>query len=170
MKSIVSAVTPSGVIGRDGSMPWHYPEDLKWFQSLTVNHTVVMGRKTYESLPSRFQPLPNRDNIVLSRTVESTPFRDMINQHTGKQSRLRFALEIEDSDIFLRNDVFFVGGAEIYKLALPIVDRIFITRIPKEHDGDTYFPCWPLEDHGWDIATVHGKTDSGLEFLEYRRK
>jgi dihydrofolate reductase len=119
------AQSSNGVIGRDGALPWHLPEDMKHFRSLTAGATVLMGRRTWESLPPRFRPLPGRRNLVLSRTpqegAETFPdLRDALAAATG--------------------DVWVMGGAAVYQAALPYADRIVVTEIREPFEGDTYAP------------------------------
>ncbi|QYN33323.1 dihydrofolate reductase [Pseudonocardia sp. DSM 110487] len=125
MIGLVWAQSANGVIGRDGTLPWHLPEDLKHFRALTTGATVLMGRRTWESLPPRFRPLPGRRNVVLSRTpqegVETFP-------------DLRQALAAVSGDVWV------IGGASVYRAALPFADRIEVTEIRELFDGDTYAP------------------------------
>lgn len=168
MRAIITAVAENGVIGRHNKLPWHFPEDLKWFQSVTVEQTVVMGRRTYDSLPDRFKPLPHRDNVVLTRQQTGfTKFSTVTNKITGSKSRIKFIADISRVE---GNPIFYIGGSQVYKLALPIVDQIYLTRIPGDHQGDVYFPDWPLEDYGWKLDQEVNKTSSGLRFQIYRRE
>ncbi|GHF58526.1 dihydrofolate reductase [Amycolatopsis bartoniae] len=125
MIGLVWAQSANGVIGRDGALPWHLPEDLKHFRALTAGGTVLMGRRTWESLPPRFRPLPGRRNLVLSRTpqedVETFP-------------DLPAALAAVDGDVWV------IGGAAVYRAALPFADRIVVTEIREHFDGDTQAP------------------------------
>lgn len=167
MRSMIVAATKDGVIGDKGSIPWNYPADMKWFKEMTDGQTVVMGRKTYDSLPDRFKPLPNRTNIVVSRSA--TPFgeiEDVVNPITGAKSKLQFLNFVKWFE-----DAFYIGGAEVYLHAFPMVDRIFLTIVPDDIKGDTtLYHCWPFEDHGWKVHETHHRDDQGdLQFLEYRR-
>jgi dihydrofolate reductase len=123
---LVWAQSANGVIGRDGTLPWHLPEDLRHFRRLTHGATVLMGRRTWESLPPRFRPLPGRRNLVLSRTpqpdVETFP-------------DLRRALDAADGDVWV------IGGAAVYRAALPLAARVVVTEIRESFDGDTYAPA-----------------------------
>jgi len=122
---LVWAQSANGVIGRDGTMPWHLPEDLKHFRTLTAGATVLMGRRTWESLPPRFRPLPGRRNLVLSRTPQA-----------GAET---FA-DLEQALDAASGDVWVMGGAAVYRAALPIADRIVVTEIREHFDGDTTAP------------------------------
>jgi dihydrofolate reductase len=122
---LVWAQSAGGVIGRDGTLPWRLPEDMEHFRTLTAGATVLMGRRTWESLPPRFRPLPGRRNIVLSHTpqdgVETFP-------------DLRQALAAASGDVWV------IGGAAVYEAALPFADRIVVTEIRERFDGDTHAP------------------------------
>jgi len=122
---LVWAQSANGVIGRGGTLPWHLPEDLAHFRALTVGATVLMGRRTWESLPPRFRPLPGRRNLVLSRAPQegAETFPD-----------LRQALAAVSGDVWV------IGGAAVYRAAQPFADRIVVTDIREFFDGDTYAP------------------------------
>jgi dihydrofolate reductase len=123
MITLVVAAARNGVIGRRGAIPWRLPEDLKRFKSLTLGHTVVMGRKTWDSLPPKNRPLPGRRNVVVTRDADW--------QAEGAE---RAAL-----DAALAGDVFVIGGAEIYHAALPLAQRIELTEVQADFDGDAVF-------------------------------
>lgn len=127
----IVAMTPSRVIGRGGTLPWHLPEDLKFFKRTTSGHPIVMGRKTYESIG---RPLPKRRNIVLTRDPSwSAPGVETITSPEQLAS-----LE------HLGGTVFIIGGAEIYQAFMPHLDELLVSHVFVEHDGDTFFP--PFED------------------------
>ena len=122
MIAIVVAHSRNRVIGRDGGLPWHLPSDLERFRELTTGGTVVMGRRTWESLPERFRPLPNRRNVVVSRNGCDAP-------------------EVcRDADEALVGDCFVIGGGELYGHALARADRVYATEIESVIDGDAFFP------------------------------
>jgi dihydrofolate reductase len=125
MKAVV-AMTPDRVIGRAGQIPWRFPEDLKWFKGVTYGQTVLMGRKTFESIG---RPLPGRTNLVVSRTAGFAGV-EMIR-----------SLDDLDPRQYPR-EVFVIGGAEIYERLVPLCDELFITHIHQEFDGDTFFPSF----------------------------
>lgn len=130
MKAIV-AMAEDRVIGGNGTIPWHLPEDFRFFKKTTMGHAVVMGRKTYESLG---KPLPGRHNIVLTRRKISIPGVTIVNNLEELKN-----LEIATDDIFL------IGGEEIYRLMLPECDELFITHVFKKVSGDTFFPSFEKE-------------------------
>ena len=130
--ALVAAVARGGVIGRDGGLPWQLPEDMAHFRDVTRGHPVVMGRRTWESLPERFRPLPERRNVVVTRNA------DWHAEGAERASSLEEAVARLDDD----ERVFVIGGAEIYAEALPLADEMFLTEIGDDVDGDTLFPDW----------------------------
>lgn len=131
MISLIAAMTAQKrVIGFKNKMPWNLPEDLKRFKRLTSGHMVIMGRKTFESIG---RPLPNRENIVISRQ------NGFVVPGARVVGSLDQAFELQESP---KDEVFVIGGAEIYRLALPHADRLYLTLIHKEFEGDAHFPDW----------------------------
>ncbi len=125
--AIIAAVARNGVIGRDGALPWHLPSDLQRFRTLTMGHHIIMGRKTYESIG---RPLPGRVSVVVSRNADfSAP------GCLGAPS-LPQALRLAESD----TEAFVIGGAALYREALPLAQRLYLTEVCAEVPGDTYFP------------------------------
>lgn len=131
MISIIVAVAENGVIGDKNSLLWHIAEDMRFFRRTTSGHPVVMGRKTYESLG---RPLPNRTNVVISRTL-------------GKLEGCTVVRSLEEAVAMFPKDeeVFIIGGAQIYALALEVADRLYLTRVGHSYEGDTSFPEWNPE-------------------------
>jgi len=129
--SIVAALAANGVIGRQGRLPWgRLPADIRFFKELTLGHTVVMGRKTYDSIR---RPLPGRRNIVITRRTDwAPPGVEVV--HSLAEALAAATAQGPDDEVFV------VGGAEIYAEALPIVDRLYLTRIAADFPGDTRFP------------------------------
>lgn len=128
MISIIVAVAANGVIGDNNSLLWHISEDLRNFKRITSGHPVVMGRKTFESLG---RPLPNRTNVVVSRTVTEI-------------EGCRVAASLDEAIAMFPEDeeVFIIGGAQIYAQALDAADKIYLTRVEHDYEGDTSFPEW----------------------------
>ncbi|TQM09090.1 dihydrofolate reductase [Pseudonocardia kunmingensis] len=124
------AQSANGVIGRDGALPWHLPEDMKHFRTLTAGATVLMGRRTWESLPPRFRPLPGRRNLVLSRTP----------QPGAEEEGAEVFPDLRQALAAVSGDVWVMGGAAVYRAALPLADRIVVTEIREHFDGDTHAP------------------------------
>ncbi|MBM7584255.1 dihydrofolate reductase [Bacillus pakistanensis] len=133
MISFVWAMDQNGVIGKNNSLPWHLPADLKFFKETTMGHPIVMGRKTYESIG---KPLPGRENIVLTRDA-SYKAEGCIVFHEVEDI-LHYADEKEV-------EVMVTGGAEVFKMFLPFVDRLYVTKIYASFEGDTYIPKIPWE-------------------------
>jgi dihydrofolate reductase len=130
--SLLAAVARGGVIGRDGTVPWHLPEDLSQFRDLTMGHAVVMGRRTWDSLPERFRPLPGRRNVVVTRNADWTA------GGAERAGSLAEALRLLAGE----ERVFVVGGAELYAAALPVADELLLTEVDLDVEGDTFFPEW----------------------------
>lgn len=126
MITLIAACSENRVIGKDGTLIWHIPEDLKRFKKLTLGNPIVMGRKTYESIG---KPLPGRTNIILTR-----------DKNFKAENCLVYNKISDVLEIFEKNNIFVIGGGEIYKQFLDRSDRIELTLIHKNFDGDTYFP------------------------------
>ena len=126
----MAAVARGGVIGREGTIPWRIPEDVVHFKESTTGHAVVMGRRTWESIPDRFRPLPGRRNVVVTRNPEWTA------PGAERADSLEEALRLLAGE----DRVFVIGGAEIYAAALPHADELEITEIDLDVAGDTFFP------------------------------
>ncbi len=134
MIKIIAAMTPSRIIGNKGKLPWHPGDvrgELQWFQETTDGCTVVMGRKTWESLPPKFRPLPGRDNVVVSQSLGEDTLSGAIVAHTLRQA---FNMALVEKDVWV------IGGAQLYAEALPLADELYLTFLDKEFEGDTYFP------------------------------
>lgn len=127
MISIIVAVAANNVIGGENKLLWHIREDLQRFKTLTSGHAVVMGRKTWESLG---RPLPNRTNIVITRNPDYKPDGALVAQS------LEAAIELAKGD----DEIFVIGGGEIYRQAMFIADRLYITHVECSYEGDTTFP------------------------------
>ncbi len=126
IKTIVVATSENHVIGKDNKLLWHMPGDLKHFKDITTGHTVIMGRKTFDSVG---KPLPNRRNVIITRQSITIEGCEVVNSIEAALSLCKDELE-----------VFIVGGAEIYKQAMSITDRIYLTIIHKIFEGDSFFP------------------------------
>ena len=133
--SLVAALATNRVIGRGNALPWHIPEDLKRFKALTLGHPVIMGRKTFESILAILgKPLPGRLNIVLTRSSLPSTLDNLTE--VRRVSSLEQAIQAAGET----DEVFVIGGAEIYALALPLADRLYLTEILADVNGDTFFP------------------------------
>lgn len=157
--NLIYARAANGVIGKDGQMPWHLPEDLAHFKQLTSGCPVIMGRKTWDSLPARFRPLPGRRNIVITRQ------ENWHENDVQRLSSLREALQICESS----PTVWVIGGAQIYAQALPLADAIEVTEIEGDYEGDAFAP--ELGSEWVEVARERHCSASGINFsfVRYRR-
>ena len=137
--SLLLAADENNVIGKDNALPWHLPNDLKYFKNLTWGMPVLMGRKTYESIG---KPLPGRRNIVITRNQDFKA--DGVDVVRSIESAIGVA---NDSDI---KEIFIIGGAEIFNTILPKANRVYLTRIHHRFDGDVFFP--PLQETQWKLV------------------
>ena len=156
---LIYARARNGVIGQGGVMPWHLPEDLAHFKRVTLNHPVIMGRKTWDSIPPRFRPLPGRRNIVVTRQTN-------LNQ-TGLEPapNLREALQFCENS----PQVWIIGGAQIYAQALPLADELVVTEIDADIPGDAFAPAIGAD---WqEVAREPFNSSTGLRgaFVTWRR-
>ena len=157
--SLIAALAENRVIGKGGGLPWRLPKDLQRFKQLTVDHTVIMGRKTFEEIK---HPLANRRNVVISRDPGFHPRGVTVVPSLDEA----LALGATESEVFV------IGGGEIFKLALPRADRLYLTIVHSEVPGDTLFPpldqtAWALEEkehHSADARHAHP-----FSFRRYRR-
>lgn len=156
MIKIIVAISKNRVIGNDNKLIWSLPSDLKRFKQITTGNTVVMGRKTYESIG---KPLPNRRNIIITRNSDY------------KIEGCEVANSLGEALMLCNNDCFIIGGGEIYKQSLPLADKLYLTVINEYFDGDTYFPeignDWvkvSREDHEPDDKNKHK-----YSFIEYEK-
>ncbi len=135
--SLIVAIAKNHVIGKNNQLIWHLPADLKYFKTMTLGHTVVMGRKTYDSMG---KPLPGRQNVVITR------------QQNFQAEGVIIEPSLESALSNLKEDeVFIIGGGEIFKQAIALVDKMYVTEINETFDGDVYFPAinhdeWELTD------------------------
>jgi len=158
--TLIAAVARNGAIGRGGDLLWREGADQRHFRALTMGHPVVMGRKTWDSLPPRFRPLPGRRNIVVSRQP---------------------ALRLDGAEAFGSLDealaqmsgeprAFVIGGGELYAAALPRADTLELTEIDADLEGDTFFPTWPREAFVEAAREAHHAADgTAFAFVTYRR-
>ena len=164
---LVAAVARGGVIGRSDTLPWHIPEDMAHFRELTRGAPVVMGRKTWDSLPARFRPLPGRRNLVVTRQRDwQAPGAEVVH---GLPEALDRAAEPAPPG----GRVFVIGGAEIYAAALPVADELALTEIDHPFEGDAHFPAWPAGDfERVERSTVTTAAPNGfpIHFVLWRRR
>ena len=151
---LIWALSPSGVIGRHGGIPWHLPEDLARFKELTMGHTVVMGRRTWESLPAKVRPLPGRRNVVLTRQA------DYMADGAVVVGDLDAALSDARDDL-----TWVIGGSEIYHLALPVATRCEVTEVEIDFRLDDDDALAPMLDESWVGTSGHWRdSSSGLRY------
>jgi len=157
--SLIAARSRNGVIGKNNDLPWRLPDDSKYFMTTTRGHHAIMGRKNYDSLPDAFKPLPNRTNIVVTRQQDfHAPGCIVVHS-------LDHALNIarENGEV----ETFIIGGAEIYKLAMPVADRLYLTEIDATVEGDTYFPVFDAAQWQEKSRTHHGTDQKHVFAFDY---
>jgi len=137
--SLIVALAENHVIGRDNKLPWYLPNDLKYFKQVTLGKPVIMGRKTYESIG---KPLPGRSNIIITRQPDYQPHG--ANDSVKVVASLQAARELAENICLIdgQQEAMIIGGAEIYTLALPLVDRMYLTEVHAEVEGDAFFPSF----------------------------
>ncbi|MDQ3049182.1 MAG: dihydrofolate reductase [Bacteroidota bacterium] len=150
MISIIVAVGKNNVIGKDNKLIWHLPADMKFFKEKTTGHCIITGRKNYESIPEKFRPLPNRTNIIITRQIDyPAPGAIIVG---SVEEALSLAKKTGDEEIFI------IGGAEIFRQTLHLTDTIYLTKIDHEFNGDVFFPVLP-EDQWKETQRTAGITD-----------
>jgi dihydrofolate reductase len=159
--SLIAAVARNGAIGRDNALPWHDARDLAHFRTLTLGAPVLMGRRTWDSLPARFRPLPGRRNLVLSRQAGL--------QLPGAEVHADLASALVA--LAGAGRAWVIGGAQLYAQALPMADELVLTEIDAELDGDAFFPAWDrqaFDEVGRDPR--RGVDGPDFAFVRYRRR
>lgn len=158
--SLIAAVARNGAIGKNNGLLWHEPDDQKHFRRVTMGCAVIMGRKTWNSLPPRFRPLPGRRNVVITRD------RDWRSAGAEPVASLDAALALLEGT----PKAFVIGGAQTYALALPRTDELVLTEIDADLAGDTFFPAWPREHFHVTAREPHvGRDGIGYAFVTYAR-
>jgi dihydrofolate reductase len=157
----IVAMDETRVIGKDGALPWHLPEDLAHFKKLTTGHLVIMGRKTWDSLPPKFRPLPNRVNLVVSRTPEALALPEGVLTANSLDAAIAMATERADNT----QRVWIIGGAELYKTGLPRCYEVHLTLVRGVHDGDARFPEFET-----DFDLISEGPGQACAFRVYRRR
>jgi dihydrofolate reductase len=156
---LIAAVAENGVIGDDGGMPWHYPADLAHFKETTMGHPVILGRRTFESIAAQLDgPLPGRTNVVLSRSDPSVPEGVVVAGSVEEAVEAALAADAETAYV--------AGGATVYEQFFSLADRLVLTEVPEEPEGDTRFPEW---DSG-EWVEVERVEDDELAFVTYERR
>lgn len=153
--SLIAAVAKNNCIGKDGRLPWHLPEDMKHFKDLTMGKVVLMGRKTWESIPEKFRPLPGRTNVVVTRQPNyPVP--------TGVEvfGSIETALAVHAQD-----EIVVMGGAEIYRETIDRADALHLTEVDQTVEGDAFFPT--IDPSAW--TETAREPHEGFSFVTYRR-
>ena len=158
--TLVAAIASNNVIGKENSLPWNIPEDLKRFKQMTSGHTILMGRKTFDSIG---RPLPNRQNIVMTK------------DKNFEQEGIKVVNDFDEALELIKEsneDVFVIGGSKIYELFEPVANSLAITRILKDFEGDAFFP-----DINWDLWQIEKeenffdeKSNIECKLIEYSKK
>ena len=163
--SLIAALAQNRVIGRNNDLPWRLPDDMKYFMQTTKGHYVIMGRKNYQSIPEKFRPLPNRTNIVITRQKDFTA-ENCILTHSLEEA-VALARNAKQEELFI------IGGAEVYALGIRLANRLYLTEIDGVVDGDTYFP--EFDKRAWiEKSRVHHPVDERhafpFDFVIYEKK
>lgn len=135
--SLIAAISENNCIGKKNALPWYLPEDLQHFKKLTTGHTVLMGRKTWESIPEKFRPLPNRKNIVITAQANF-----IVPQKVAVFHSISDAIAAHKHE-----QVFIIGGAHVYAQTIALADTLYITEVHQFIDGDVFFP--EIDKHIW---------------------
>lgn len=155
MITLIAAAGENNELGKDNDLVWHLPNDFKRFKKLTTGHHIIMGRKTFESFP---KPLPNRTHIVITRN------KDYKKEGAVVTHSMESALEIAKND----NEIFIIGGGEIYTIGLEYATKIELTRVHSNFDADTYFPEIPSEDWKLENEEFHDKDERHKYSFSYQ--
>ena len=155
----IAAMTTDRVIGHHNTLPRHIPDDLKRFKELTTWSTVVMGRKTYDSLPEKFRPLPKRENIIIT-TQQNGPYNndDITLYHSIEEFLTRYQANTDKT-------IYIIGGSQIYNSLLSSCDLLYISEIKKNYEGDTYFP--PFQDQ---FKEIQRENYEEYDFIIYKKE
>lgn len=164
--SLIVAMDSDRGIGKNNDLMWHLPNDMKFFKETTQNQVVVMGRKNYDSIPEKYRPLPNRENVVLTRNTDFTANNCLV--FNSLDTCLQHFEDEKDRTVFI------IGGGEIYKLALETtgISEMYITHINKSYGADTFFPEFNLKE--WSVSTImqqekDEKHDASFTVLKYQK-
>lgn len=162
MLSVIVATAKNNVIGKDNQLIWHLPEDLKRFKKLTTGKTIIMGRKTFESLG---RVLPNRKHVILTKSLD----------YKVDHEAVEVVNDVSELEPYINSseENFVIGGGAIYRLLMPYANRLYITRIEKEFEGDTYFP--QIDEQEWEIVEVeegiqNEENPYPYSYITYQRK
>lgn len=161
----VVAMSQNKVIGKDNKLPWHFSADLKFFKALTTGHTVIMGRKTFESIG---RPLPNRENFVLSRSSYKIMLEIFSKLKADEARKVKNFESIRDAIQAVKTEkAFIIGGAEIYKQTIDKIDGIYLTLIHQDFEGDAYYPGVPAGFH--EVSREKLQENPLIEVIFYKK-
>ena len=152
--NLIVAMTNDRVIGLDNTLPWRIPEEMKNFKELTTGNVVIMGRNTYESIPEKYRPLPNRDNIVVSSKMSANP-----SNYNGIVVASTLQDAVDKARTF-NKEIFIMGGAKLYEASLSWVDKMYISIVKGDYKGNVYFP--EIEMTEWDVTKLKSANDFDL--------
>ena len=163
--SLIAAIAENQAIGLNNDLIWHLPDDMKYFMETTKGHHVIMGRKNYESIPHKFRPLPERTNIIVTKQ-DDYEAKDCIITNS-----IESAIDVARND--RPDEIFIIGGGQIYAHSIDLADRLYITEVHKSFEGDTFFP--DIDTTVWQeiSRTPHGKDERHayeFDFVIYERK
>ena len=165
MISMIAAIGQNREIGKDNDLIWHLPDDMRFFKETTKNKVVIMGRKNFESLPPKWKPLPNRINLIISRNPDYDAMGCEV--FTSLEESLERAQKLTQDEIFI------IGGGQIYKLGLPHADKMYLTEIHESFDADAFFPEW--DESIWEeVSRTPHPTDEkhkhSFDFVTYTKQ
>lgn len=145
MVKLIVAIAENNAIGKDNDLLWHLPADMKFFTETTKGHVVIMGRRNWDSIPTKYQPLPNRENVIITRNSDYT------NDQAKVFNDLKSAIDFYKNDV---RDTFVIGGGQIYRLALEedLVEEMLITIVHHEFEADTFFP--DIDEEKWEAQLL----------------
>ena len=163
--SLIAALSKNRIIGKNNDLPWHLPDDMRYFMQTTKGHHVILGRKNYDSLPVKFRPLPNRTNILVTRQKKFQAEGCIIVNST--EAAIDLARKNSEEEVFI------IGGAEIYNLSFSLANRLYLTEIDAVIEGDTHFPEFQKTDWS-ETSRIHHLADErhkfAFDFVVYDRK
>lgn len=156
----IVAMDEARIIGKDGALPWHLPEDLAHFKALTTGHVVVMGRKTWDSLPPKFRPLPGRTNVVVTRNPSALSVPSGVLVASSPEEGIAKAKDVAAPG----STIWIIGGAELYRMTLPLCDEVYLTKVDGVHEGDATLPAF---EEGFSL--VEERRGERCSFVRYAR-
>lgn len=176
--SMIACISSNRAIGKDNKLLFHIKEDMAFFKRMTMGRVVIMGRKNWESIPTKFRPLPGRTNIILTRQKGYDASKDLLSLSEELQKTILVCTSLADVEITITKlqesvaieEVFVIGGSEIYQLFLDYADTVYLSMVDQELEGDTFFPL--LDTQTWQHRQIDTYSASSIPFRieEWRRK